>query len=75
MNKKNEVLRDSFTVAGSALDALEKWHHIPVLSAVLTFILWVRVQMWANFTQNSEAYFSGNDACYHFWEVMHMVQN
>ncbi|GAA0265915.1 oligosaccharyl transferase, archaeosortase A system-associated [Halobacterium noricense] len=46
-----------------------------MLGAVLAFMFWVRVQAWENFTQSGEVYFSGNDAYYHFREVMYTVQN
>ncbi|CQH55702.1 dolichyl-monophosphooligosaccharide--protein glycotransferase AglB [Halobacterium hubeiense] len=75
MSEKNEKSRASSTSTDSALDALENWYHVPVLGAVLAFMFWVRVQAWENFTQNGEVYFSGNDAYYHFREVMYTVQN
>ncbi|NIB99460.1 oligosaccharyl transferase, archaeosortase A system-associated [Halobacterium sp. R2-5] len=75
MSETNEASRDSSTTPDSALDALENWYHVPVLGAVLAFMFWVRVQAWENFTQNGEVYFSGNDAYYHFRQVMYTVQN
>ncbi|MCG1003037.1 oligosaccharyl transferase, archaeosortase A system-associated, partial [Halobacterium noricense] len=75
MSEKNEESRASSISAGSALDALENWYHVPVLGAVLAFMFWVRVQAWDSFTQNGDVYFSGNDAYYHFREVMYTVQH
>ncbi|MCD2200491.1 oligosaccharyl transferase, archaeosortase A system-associated [Halobacterium sp. KA-4] len=75
MSEKNEESMAPSISGGSALDALENWYHVPVLGAVLAFMFWVRVQAWENFTQNGEVYFSGNDAYYHFRQVMYTVQN
>ncbi|MUV59511.1 oligosaccharyl transferase, archaeosortase A system-associated [Halobacterium sp. CBA1126] len=75
MSETNEESRESSTTTDSALDTLENWYHVPVLGAVLTFMFWVRVQTWENFTRNGEVYFSGNDSYYHFREVMYTVQH
>ncbi|WP_232702133.1 oligosaccharyl transferase, archaeosortase A system-associated [Halobacterium wangiae] len=75
MSEKNEAPRESAFSVDNALDALEDWYHVPVLGAVLAFMLWVRVQAWENFTRNGQVYFSGNDAWYHFRQVMYTVQN
>lgn len=75
MNERNEESRASSDLLDSALDALEDWYHVPALGAVLASMFWVCVQAWENFTQNGEAYFSGNDAYYHFREVMYTVQH
>jgi dolichyl-diphosphooligosaccharide--protein glycosyltransferase len=75
MSEKTEASRDSSISFDTALDALEDWYHVPVLGAVLAFMLWVRVQAWENFTTNGQVYFSGNDAWYHFRQVMYTVDN
>ena len=75
MSEKNEASRDSSLSVDNALDALEDWYHVPALGAVLAFMLWIRVQAWENFTRNGEVYFSGNDAWYHFRQVMYTVQH
>jgi oligosaccharyl transferase (archaeosortase A-associated) len=75
MSEKNEESRAPSISADSALGVLENWYHVPVLGAVLAFMFWVRVQAWENFTQNGEVYFSGNDAYYHFRQVMYTVQH
>jgi len=75
MSEKTEESRAPSLSVDTALDALEDWYHVPALGAVLAFMLWVRVQAWENFTQNGEVYFSGNDAYYHFRQVMYTVEN
>jgi oligosaccharyl transferase (archaeosortase A-associated) len=75
MSEKNGESWASSIPTDSALDALENWYHVPALGAVVAFMLWVRVQAWEKFTRNGEVYFSGNDAYYHFREVMYTVQH
>ena len=75
MSEKTEESRAPSLSVDSALDALEDWYHVPALGAVFAFMLWVRVQAWENFTQNGEVYFSGNDAYYHFRQVMYTVEH
>jgi len=75
MSEKNEKSGTPSTTSDSVLDVLEDWYHVPVLGAVLAFMFWVRVQAWESYTQNGEIYFSGNDAYYHFREVMYTVQH
>ncbi|MFB6269957.1 MAG: oligosaccharyl transferase, archaeosortase A system-associated [Halobacterium sp.] len=75
MSETNEESRESSLSVDSALDALEDWYHLPTLAAVVAFMFWVRVQAWKNFTQNGEVYFSGNDAYYHFRQVMYTVEH
>lgn len=75
MSEKNEESGLSSIPVDSALDTLEDWYHVPALGAVLAFMFWVRVQAWDKFTQNGEVYFSGNDAYYHFRQVMYTVEH
>ncbi|MFC3476387.1 oligosaccharyl transferase, archaeosortase A system-associated [Halobacterium litoreum] len=75
MSEKTEASRESSISFDSALDVLEDWYHVPVIGAVLAFMFWVRVQSWKAFTVDGEVYFSGNDAYYHFREVMYTVQH
>ncbi|WP_232688589.1 oligosaccharyl transferase, archaeosortase A system-associated [Halobacterium zhouii] len=75
MSEKTEQSRASSIDFDSALETLEDWYHVPAVGAIFAFMLWVRVQAWENFTQNGEVYFSGNDAYYHFRQVMYTVDH
>ena len=75
MSEKTEQSRASSIDFDSALETLEDWYHVPAIGAIFAFMLWVRVQAWENFTRNGEVYFSGNDAYYHFRQVMYTVEN
>ena len=75
MSQQTEQVEESTDTSESALDAFEDWYHVPVLGAVLAFMLWVRLQSYENFTRGGEVFFSGNDAWYHFRQVQYTVQN
>jgi len=59
----------------STLEKVKEWYHIPALLLVLGFMLWNRVQNYANFIVDGEVLFSGQDPWYHFRSTMYVVQN
>ncbi|MFB6197669.1 MAG: STT3 domain-containing protein, partial [Halobacteriaceae archaeon] len=59
----------------SVLDIIEGWYQIPVLLLVVVVMFALRMQSYTNFIRNGEVYFSGNDAWYHFREVMYTVKH
>ena len=59
----------------SIVDVFERVYHIPLLGAVMAFMLWIRVQSYDNFIINGEIFFTGNDPWYHFRETSYTVQN
>jgi dolichyl-diphosphooligosaccharide--protein glycosyltransferase len=75
MSQQTEQVEDSTDTVGSVLDSFEDWYHVPVLAAVMAFMLWVRLQSVDNFTRGGEVFFSGNDAWYHYRQVQYTVNN
>lgn len=75
MSQQTEQVEESTDTTESVLDAFEDWYHVPVLGAVVAFMLWVRLQSYDNFTRGGEVFFSGNDAWYHLRQVQYTVQN
>ena len=59
----------------SIADLFDDWYHVPVLAAILGFMLWVRLQAWDRFTRDGQVLFAGNDAYYHLREVNYAVRN
>jgi len=62
----------------TAIDRLRlgELYHVPVLVALLTFMLWNRVRTWENFvTADGAVLLSGNDAWYHLRETTYTVNN
>ncbi|WP_435194280.1 oligosaccharyl transferase, archaeosortase A system-associated [Natronomonas sp. EA1] len=60
----------------SVLDQFRSYYHVPVLAALIAFMLWVRARDWQNFvTENGTVLFSGNDAWYHYRAVSYTVRN
>ncbi|WP_327052783.1 oligosaccharyl transferase, archaeosortase A system-associated [Halomicrococcus gelatinilyticus] len=75
MSQGTERVEESSDLVDSLLDYAERWYHVPVLTVLLGFMLWVRVQSYDRFTLGGEVFFSGNDAYYHLRQVQYTVQN
>src|SRR6056297_2012788 len=75
MSQGTERVEESSDLVDSLLDYAEQWYHVPVLTVLLGFMLWVRVQSYDRFTLGGEVFFSGNDAYYHLRQVQYTVQN
>ena len=71
----SESLKDTLEGFDSSLDRLREVYHVPVLLALMAFMLWVRVRNWENFVVDGRVLFSGNDAWYHFRMVQYTVAN
>jgi len=59
----------------SVLEIVENWYQIPALLLVVAVMLFLRMQSYSNFIRNGKVFFSGNDAWYHFREVMYTVKH
>jgi dolichyl-diphosphooligosaccharide--protein glycosyltransferase len=59
----------------SVLDIVGDWYHVPVLLLIVGVMAAIRLRSYDNFIRDGEIYFSGNDAWYHYREVMYTVQN
>lgn len=58
----------------AAIDGLRRWYHVPVLGALVAFMLWVRVRAYGTFTGRGLA-FSAVDPWYHWRTVVYSVEN
>jgi len=61
--------------ADALFERLREWYHVPVLAAVMAFMLWNRARTWSNFVTDDRVFFSGNDAWYHFRQISWTVRN
>jgi len=59
----------------SLLDILTDWYHLPVLLLIVGAMFAIRMQTYSNFIRDGEVFFSGNDAWYHFREVMYITDH
>ena len=59
----------------SPADLLTRWYHVPVLLGALAFMLWTRLQSYANFIVDGQVYFRGNDPWYHLRETTYIMRN
>jgi oligosaccharyl transferase (archaeosortase A-associated) len=74
MSQRRE-LAESLPDFGPLLDRIGALYHIPLLLALVAFMLWIRVRNWRNFLVGGQVYFSGNDAWYHLRQVRYTVRN
>lgn len=59
----------------SQLDAVYRLYHIPVLAALMAFMLWVRARQYERFLTDDGVLFAGNDAWYHYRATNYVIQN
>ncbi len=60
----------------SALEALDEWYHIPVLGAVMLFMVWVRTQAYENVAMvDGNPRLGGVDSWYHWRTVQWTAEN
>jgi len=70
-----ESLKDAVEGLDLPVDRMREVYHVPVLLALMAFMLWVRVRNWRNYVVDGQVLFSGNDAWYHFRMVQYTVAN
>jgi len=69
-----DSVRDA-TQADSLGEALKELYHVPVLGAVIAFMLAVRLRALGNFQTNGSVTFRGNDPWYHFRQTSYLLDN
>ncbi|WP_435076618.1 oligosaccharyl transferase, archaeosortase A system-associated [Halococcus sp. AFM35] len=75
MSQRREQLAKRLPDFGPLLDWIGALYHVPLLLALVAFMLWIRVRNWRNFLINGRVYFSGNDAWYHLRQVRYTVRH
>ena len=59
----------------SLIDTLENHYAKLGLAAIVSIMIWMRMQTYNSYFQNGEVYFSGNDAWYHLRSVNYVVRH
>jgi len=59
----------------SVSDLVQDWYHVPALLLAVVAMAAIRLQSYDTFVRDGEVFFSGNDAWYHYREVMYTVRN
>jgi dolichyl-diphosphooligosaccharide--protein glycosyltransferase len=73
---ESESVSERLKGVDASLDRLEDVYHLPVLSALFVFMLWVRAKNWSGFVQSDGTIlFRGNDPWYHYRSVEYTVRN
>ncbi|WP_323675778.1 oligosaccharyl transferase, archaeosortase A system-associated [Halorubellus sp. PRR65] len=74
MSSETETSQDLLE-GQSVVDLFKEYYHVPVLAALVGFMLWLRILPADNFITPDGVYFSGNDAWYHLRETTYAVKN
>jgi dolichyl-diphosphooligosaccharide--protein glycosyltransferase len=59
----------------SQLDLVYRLYHIPVLAALMTFMLWVRARHYERYVTDGGILLGGNDAWYHYRTTNYAVRH
>lgn len=74
MNEET-VRQSEVTGSDSVRTLLKRWYHVPVLSLLMAFMFWVRVQAYENFVTEDGIALSAVDSWYHWRTVVYSVEN
>jgi oligosaccharyl transferase (archaeosortase A-associated) len=76
MSERFDQLEERLGEYESQIDIIYRLYHIPVIAALMAFMLWVRVRHWERFfTEDGTALFAGNDAWYHYRTTNYVLEN
>ena len=76
MSNATEERSDERTEAMDPVrSSLKQWYHVPVLVALIAFMLAARLRRLSNFQTGSGITFRGNDPWYHFRETSYLLDN
>ncbi|WP_122091014.1 oligosaccharyl transferase, archaeosortase A system-associated [Halalkalicoccus subterraneus] len=70
--RTGQASRDTETTASTTL---RRWYHVPVLCALVAFMLWVRLQAYGVFARREGVALSGVDSWYHWRTINYSVEN
>ncbi|PSQ36533.1 oligosaccharyl transferase, archaeosortase A system-associated [Halobacteriales archaeon QS_9_70_65] len=76
MSQRWDKLEERLGEYESELDAVYRLYHIPVLAALMTFMLWVRVRHYERMIgENGQPLYRGNDPYYHRRTTDYVIRN
>ena len=74
-NAAEEHTKSQTETHNSVLSYVRQWYHIPVLVALMAFMLATRLRALSNFQAGGGVTFRGNDPWYHFRETTYLLDN
>ncbi|WP_049921408.1 oligosaccharyl transferase, archaeosortase A system-associated [Halopiger djelfimassiliensis] len=76
MSTDTERIEEEAETSSSLLETLENWYHVPVIGAVMLFMIWVRTQSYSNFvTEDGSPALAAVDSWYHWRTVQWTAEN
>ena len=76
MSQRFEAFEERLEEYESQIDTVYRLYHIPVLAALMAFMLWIRVRNYTNHIgSDGQPLYRGNDPYYHYRSTNYVVQN
>ena len=76
MSQRFEAFEERLEEYESQIDTVYRLYHIPVLAALMAFMLWIRVRNYTNHIgPGGEPLYRGNDPYYHYRSTNYVIQN
>jgi dolichyl-diphosphooligosaccharide--protein glycosyltransferase len=76
MSKRFDQFEERLADYESQIDTVYRLYHIPVLAALMVFMLWVRVRNYArHIGPDGKPLYVGNDAYYHYRSTNYVIEN
>ncbi len=76
MSQRFDELQERLSTYESQIDTVYRLYHIPVLAALMLFMLWIRVRNYArHIGPNGEPLYRGNDPYYHLRSTNFVLEN
>ena len=76
MSQRFEAIEERLDEYESQIDTVYRLYHIPVLAALMAFMLWIRVRHYSNHVgSDGRPLYRGNDPYYHYRSTRYVVEH
>ncbi|TKR28262.1 oligosaccharyl transferase, archaeosortase A system-associated [Natronomonas salsuginis] len=76
MSQRFEAIEERLDDYESQIDTVYRLYHIPVLAALMAFMLWIRVRHYSNHVgSDGRPLYRGNDPYYHYRSTRYVVEH
>ncbi|MGM0718310.1 MAG: oligosaccharyl transferase, archaeosortase A system-associated, partial [Halobacteriota archaeon] len=76
MSQRFEAIEERLDGYESQIDTVYRLYHIPVLAALMVFMLWVRARNYSNhIDSDGQPLYRGNDGYYHYRSTNYVIEN
>ncbi|WP_276257562.1 oligosaccharyl transferase, archaeosortase A system-associated [Haloglomus litoreum] len=75
MSQSSKSISEQVEELDLSTEKLREVYHIPLLTLLVAFSLWVRTRGWQKYTSGDQILFSGNDPWYHYRMIQYTVDH